>query len=40
MESLAGILLMALAIALIIAFSNGGLKGIGTWFHAKYVGET
>jgi hypothetical protein len=40
MESVAGILLMMLVIALIIAFANGGMTGIGTWLHAKYVGET
>jgi len=37
-ESVAGILLMLLAIALIIAFAKGGTAGVGQWLHAKYVG--
>jgi hypothetical protein len=37
-ESVAWILLMFLAIALIIAFIKGGTKGVGSWLHAKYVG--
>jgi hypothetical protein len=40
MESLAGILLMALLIALVLAFARGGTKGVGQWLHAKFVGET
>lgn len=39
MESLASILLTALLIALIIAFSKGGTAGVGQWLHAKFVGE-
>lgn len=39
MESLASILLTALVIALIIAFSKGGLTGVGQWLHVKFVGE-
>ncbi len=39
MESLASILLTLLAIALIIAFIKGGTGGVGTWLHAKFVGE-
>lgn len=38
MESVAGILLMLFAIALIIAFVKGGTGGVGSWLHAKYVG--
>lgn len=38
MESLASILLMALVIALLIAYSRGGLPGVGQWLHAKFVG--
>jgi hypothetical protein len=37
-ESLASILLTALVIVLIIAFSKGGLSGVGSWLHAKFVG--
>jgi len=37
-ESVAGILLMFFAIALIIAFAKGGMPAVGTWLHAKYVG--
>jgi hypothetical protein len=40
LESLAGILLLAFAIAIILAFARGGTKGVGAWLHAKYVGET
>jgi hypothetical protein len=40
MESLAGILLLMLAIALVLAFAKGGMAGVGKWLHAKYVGET
>ena len=40
MESLASILLTLIAIALVIAFSNGGTAGVGRWLHAKFVGET
>jgi hypothetical protein len=39
MESIAGILLLMLAIALIIAFAKNGMTGIGTWLKAKFVGE-
>lgn len=39
MESLASILLTALLIALIIAFGQGGLSGVGSWLHAKFVGQ-
>lgn len=39
MESLASILLTALLIALVIAFSKGGMQGVGAWLHAKFVGE-
>jgi hypothetical protein len=38
-ESLASILLTALVIALIIAFAQGGMAGVGQWLHAKFVGE-
>lgn len=38
MESVAAILLMFLAIALVIAFVKGGTAGVGTWLHSKYVG--
>lgn len=38
MESLAVILLLMFAIALIAAFAKGGLPAVGTWLHAKYVG--
>lgn len=39
MESLASILLTALLIALLLAYSRGGLPGVGAWLHAKFVGE-
>lgn len=39
MESLASILLTALVIALILAFSRGGMTAVGQWLHAKFVGE-
>lgn len=38
MESLAVILLLLLAIALLAAFASGGWKGIGSWWHAKFIG--
>ncbi len=37
-ESLASIFLTALAIALLLAFSRGGMAGVGEWLHAKFVG--
>jgi hypothetical protein len=37
-ESLASILLTALIIALLLAFSAGGTAGVGSWLHAKFVG--
>ncbi len=39
MESVAGLLLLFFAIALIIAFAKGGMAGVGAWLHSKYVGE-
>jgi hypothetical protein len=39
-ESLASILLMAMVIALVLAFANGGTSGVGAWLKAKFVGET
>ena len=39
-ESLAGLLLLLLVIALVLAFAKGGTKGVGNWLHAKYVGYT
>jgi hypothetical protein len=39
-ESIAGILLMFFAIALILAFAKGGTAGVGTWLHSKYVGAS
>jgi hypothetical protein len=38
-ESVASILLMALAVALILAFAQGGMAGVSAWLKAKYVGE-
>lgn len=38
MESLASILLTAMLIALLIAFTQGGLSGVGAWLHAKFIG--
>jgi hypothetical protein len=38
-ESLASILLLALVIALVLAFAQGGTSGIGKWLHAKFIGE-
>ncbi len=38
MESIAGILLLALVIALILAFAKGGMKGISEWLKAKFIG--
>lgn len=41
MESLAAILLTAMIIALLIAYSKGGLsghEGIGEWLKAKFLG--
>jgi hypothetical protein len=37
-ESVASILLMLIAIALIIAFISGGTAGVGQWLHVKFVG--
>lgn len=37
-ESLAGLLLLALVLALVLAYSRGGLPAVGEWLHAKYVG--
>jgi hypothetical protein len=37
-ESLASILLTALVIALLIAFTQGGTKAVGSWLHAKFIG--
>jgi hypothetical protein len=37
-ESVASILLMAIVIALLIAFSRNGMRGVGEWLHAKYIG--
>lgn len=37
-ESVASILLMAIVIALVIAFAKNGMRGVGEWLHAKYVG--
>ncbi len=39
-ESLAGILLSLLAIALLLAYIKGGMQAVGTWLHSKFVGET
>jgi hypothetical protein len=39
-ESLAGLLLLALVIALLLAFAKGGTQAVGTWLHSKFVGET
>lgn len=39
MESLASVLLMLIAIALVLAFVKGGTAGVGSWLHAKFVGE-
>jgi hypothetical protein len=41
MESLAAVLLTALVIALLIAYSKGGLSGthgVGEWLKAKFLG--
>lgn len=38
MESLASILLMLLAVALLINFAKGGTGGVGEWLHAKFIG--
>jgi hypothetical protein len=38
-ESLAGILLLALVLALLLAYSRGGTAAVGEWLHAKYVGS-
>jgi hypothetical protein len=38
MESLASILLIALALALLLAYTRGGLQGVGEWLHVKFVG--
>lgn len=39
MESLASILLTLLVIAMVIAFADKGLAGVGEWLHAKFVGN-
>ena len=39
MESVASILLMAIVVALVIAFTQGGLPAVGKWLHVKFVGE-
>jgi hypothetical protein len=38
-ESLAQLLLMALAIALLIAYASKGTEGVGEWLKAKFVGN-
>jgi hypothetical protein len=38
-ESLASLLLLALVIALVIAFAKNGTKGVGEWLHEKFVGS-
>lgn len=41
MESLAAVMLTALTIALLIAYSKGGLSeagGVGQWLKAKFLG--
>lgn len=38
MESLAGLLLTAMLIALLLAYSKHGLSGVGSWLHAKFIG--
>jgi hypothetical protein len=38
-ESVASILLMAIVLALLIAFSAGGMPAVGRWLHVKFVGE-
>lgn len=40
MESLAVILLIALVIALLINYAHGGTAQVGSWLHAKYIGES
>lgn len=40
MESVAGILLMLFAVALIIAFAQGGMPAVGAWLHSKYIGAS
>lgn len=40
MESLASILLTAIAIALILAYIKGGPSEVGSWLHAKFVGAS
>lgn len=39
MESLASILLTLFVIALVISFASGGMAGVGTWLHSKFIGE-
>lgn len=38
MESLAVILLLLLAIALIVNYAKGGRQAVGQWLKAKYLG--
>jgi hypothetical protein len=38
-ESVASILLMAIVLALLIAFMQGGVPAVGKWLHVKFVGE-
>lgn len=38
MESLGSLLLLALLIAIVLAFARGGLAGVGEWLHVKFVG--
>jgi hypothetical protein len=37
-NSLASLLLLLLAIALVIAFAKNGTTGVGEWLKAKFVG--
>lgn len=38
MESIAVILLMLLAMALVVNYAHGGWPQVGQWLHAKFVG--
>jgi hypothetical protein len=38
MESIARIVVLLLAVALLLALSRGGWGGVRAWLHAKFIG--
>lgn len=40
METLAGIFLTLIVIALLVQYAKGGWAAVGAWLHAKFIGES